>query len=195
MTGIDLSDNRTLAMRAKLSITHTRGQNVVTNWLLVHPLDQATADRNARMVAACASISGTNIKEVGDWNALAHCLVMSLSHHDIDWLFDRSGWIAPGLYEDWAALVTEVFGTQFVGNTVVQTFDHYGDAMLTSTSPSNCPPHTLAVDPSDIDTAQVKPVAVTLDLLGGPVLPCSVQTIIAHLLNAQCQPRCHFQIM
>ncbi|WP_342162535.1 hypothetical protein [Methylobacterium sp. SD21] len=134
MTELDLSHNRALAMRARLSIADSRAQQLVRNWLLVHPEDQATADRNARVVHTCAQVSRTNLDEVGDWDAFAYCFVVSLFKEDADWLCEQSYFYDASMFPHIGYVVQDIFGTRYQGNDVVERFDLLGDAMLVTPS-------------------------------------------------------------
>lgn len=127
---VDLSRNRELAMRARLSVTDGLAQTMMTNWLLHPGRDQAAADRAVRIVETCAAISGTNLGQVGDWDALA----LSLLQECQMWMFLHSGLFRSGGSASIEHVLRTMFGSRFVGNIYVERFDHLGDAMLVNTS-------------------------------------------------------------
>ncbi|UYW27705.1 hypothetical protein OKC48_04115 [Methylorubrum extorquens] len=131
---VDLSHNKQLAQRARLSITDIRAQRLVANWLQRNRVNQDTIDRNRRIVETCARISGTDISKAGDWNALAHCLSMSLFQEARTWLMQQKYFFDDTKFSSTREVFEDIFGDQFVGNEFVEHFDTHGEAMMVTRS-------------------------------------------------------------
>jgi hypothetical protein len=131
MDTADLSLNKRMALHARMSITDVRAQLLVAHWLLRNRVNQDTIDRNRRMVETCARISHTDISRVGDWDALAHCLALSILREAPEWMLDQPYFFDYTRFTTTGEVFHSVFGDRFIGNEYVENFDIHGDAMVT----------------------------------------------------------------
>ncbi|CAO4182148.1 hypothetical protein EEDFHM_04072 [Methylorubrum populi] len=130
-TDTDFSRNRDLATKVKLGVSHIRPQTMMCNWLLNPEMSQAEADFAVRVVEACARTSGTDLNRPGDWDALAHCMTVSLMLVSTQWFLNYSGYMANQPPQTVPDMVRSVFGTRFKGQPIVSEFDKQGNAVKT----------------------------------------------------------------
>jgi hypothetical protein len=128
-TPVDLTRNKELAMRAKMSVSHERAQRLLHNFLLAPAYGQREADIAVRILEACGELREISVREVGNWDSVGQCMALTLFHDQRPWLVQWSGFIVWG-QEDFRAAMELVFGDQFVEEPFIERLDNQGNAML-----------------------------------------------------------------